>query len=53
MDAFHHLHYLLFNIFLEFVMEKIESISDESLFTDENLLMNVKYTGNTSRKNKY
>ena len=53
MDAFHNLHYLLFNIFLEFVMEKIESISDEFLFTDENLLMNVKYTGNTSRKSKY
>lgn len=39
----------LFNIFLKFVMQEIESMPDEFFFlTDENLKTNVKYVDDTT-----
>ena len=38
----------LFNIFVEFVVQEIESMSDEFLLTDEKLTMNVKYAHDTT-----
>lgn len=38
----------LFNVFLEFVIQEIESMSGEFFLTDENLTTNVIYDDDTS-----
>lgn len=37
----------LFNIFLEFILKEIESMSDDFELTDESLTTNVKYADDT------